>query len=147
MSSSSTPSLANQWGKSQDNKEAHTRYEIDSPYTPLLDKDMTNDEDELVPTCPPHEPSSPQGRELVTMDGIVGLLKQQLGPLTAHINRLSANVETLDAKYGIIKVAMDQRLDKMESKVDGTMERIDKLEDFVQHTEDNNTKVDKLIKE
>ena len=81
MSSSSTPSLANPWSKSQDNKEARTRYEIDSPYTPLLDKDMTNDEDELVPTCPPDEPSSPQGRELVTMDGIAGLLKKTTWPI------------------------------------------------------------------
>ena len=47
---------------------------------PLLDKDMTHDEDELVPTCPPYEPCSPQGRELVTMDGIANFLKQQLGP-------------------------------------------------------------------
>jgi len=47
---------------------------------PLLDKDMTHDEDELVPTCPPDEPCSPQGRELVTMDGIANFLKQQLGP-------------------------------------------------------------------
>ena len=35
----------------------------------------------------------------------------------------------------------------MESKVDGTMERIEKLEDFVQQTKENNTKVDQLIKE
>ena len=147
MSSSSVPNLANPWSKLQDNKKARTRYEIDSPYTPLLDKDMTHDEDELVPTCPPNEPFSPQGRELVTMDGIANLLKQQLGPLTAHINTLSANVETLDAKYGNIKVAMEQRLENMESKVDGTMERIEKLEDFVQQTKENNTKVDQLIKE
>ena len=99
----------------------NVRYEIDSPYTPLLDKDMTHDENELVPTCPPNDPFSPQGRELVTMEGIASLLKQQLGPLTAHINRLSANVETLDAKYGNmkLKMAMEQRLDKMESKVGG----------------------------
>ena len=147
MSFSSVPNLANPWSKLQDNKKARTRYEIDSPYTPLLDKDMTHDEDDLVPTCPPNEPFSRQGRELVTMDGIANLLKQQLGPLTAHINTLSANVETLDAKYGNIKVAMEQRLEKMESKVDGTMERIEKLEDFVQHTKENNTKVDQLIKE
>lgn len=131
MSSSSTPNLANPWGKLQDSKKARTRYEIESPYTPLLDKDMQNDEDELVPTCPPDEPFSPQGRELVTMDGIANLLKQQLGPLTAHINRLSANVETFDAKYGNINLAMEQRLEKMESQVDGTKERIEKLEDFV----------------
>ena len=98
---------------------------------------MTHDEDQLVPTCPPNEPCLPQGKDLVTMDGIATLLKQQLGPLTAHINRLSANVETLealDAKYGNIKMAMEQRLEKMESTVDGTMEQIEKLEDFVQHT-------------
>ena len=35
----------------------------------------------------------------------------------------------------------------MESKIDGTMERIEKLEDFVQQTKENNTKVDQLIKE
>jgi len=73
------------------------------------------------------------------MDEIASLLKQQLGPLTAHINRLSANVETLealDAKYGNIKMAMEQRLEKMESTVDGTMEQIEKLEDFVQHTKE-----------
>ena len=44
-------------------------------------------------------------------------------------------------------MAMEQRLDKMESKIDGTMERIEKLEDFVQQTKENNTKVDQLIKE
>ena len=147
MSSSSTPNLANPWGKLQDSKKARTRYEIESPYTPLLDKDMQNDEDELVPTCPPDEPFSPQGRELVTMDGIANLLKQQLGPLTAHINRLSANVETLDAKYGNINLAMEQRLEKMESQVDGTKERIEKLENFVHQMKENTTNVDKMIKE
>jgi len=44
---------------------------------------------------------------------------------------VSANVESFDAKYGNIKIAMEQRLDKMESHVDGTKERIEKLEGFV----------------
>ena len=67
------------------------------------------------------------------MDGTAGLLKQHVGPLTAHINRLSANVETFDAKYGHIKIAMEECLDKMESHVDGIKERIEKLEGFVHH--------------
>ena len=103
--------------------------------------------DELVPTCPPDGPFAPQGHELVTLDGIASLLKQHVGPLTAHINRLSANVDTFDAKYGNIKIAMEQRLDKMESHVDGTKERIEKLEGFVHQMKENNTNVDNLIKE
>ena len=42
---------------------------------------------------------------------------------------------------------MGQRLDKMESKVDGTMERVEKFEAFVHRLKENNTNMDKLIKE
>lgn len=42
---------------------------------------------------------------------------------------------------------MEQCLNKIQSQVDGTKERIEKLEDFVHHMKENNTNVDKLIQE
>ena len=62
------------------------------------------------------------------------------------LNAIKKSIHSLQ-RLDLFKMAMKQRLEKMESKVDGTMARIEKLEDFVQQTKENNTKVDQLIKE
>ena len=72
-----------------ENKKARTRYGTESPFTPLLQEEkdkeyerMADEEEELVPTCPPpmDSPSAKVPTEAVTMDGIATLLQQQLGP-------------------------------------------------------------------
>ena len=49
------------------------------------------------------------------MDGIATLLQQQLGPITANINALNAGVQMLDAKYGDLRSAVENRLKDMEA--------------------------------
>ena len=63
---------------------------------------MADEEEELVPTCPPpvDSPVAEVPSGTVTMHVIAALLKQQLGPITANINALNAGVQMLDAKYG-----------------------------------------------
>ena len=86
--------------------------------------------DELVPTCPPDGPFAPQRHELVTLDRIASLFETTCWPVDGPHQQSEC---TFDTKYGNIKIAMEQRLDKMESHVDGTKKRIEKLEVFVHH--------------
>ena len=118
-----------------ENKKARTRYGTESPFTPLLQEEkdkqyerMADEEEELVPTCPPplESPKEEIHPGNVTMDGIAALLKQQFGPITANINALSAGVQMLDAKYGDLTTAVENRLKEMESRMDVTQAQVAK---------------------
>ena len=82
----------------------------------------------------------------VTMDGIAALLKQQFGPITANINALSAGVQMLDAKYGGLTTAVENRLKEMESRMDVTQAQVAKMDELVQHLNEEMSQVEGLIK-
>ena len=82
----------------------------------------------------------------VTMDGIAALLKQQFGPITANINALSAGVQMLDAKYGDLTTAVENRLKEMESRMDVTQAQVAKMDELVQHLNEEMSHVEGLIK-
>ena len=100
------------------------------------------DEQELVPTCPPpmSSPSAKVPIEAVTMDGIAALLQQQLGPITASINALNAGVEMLDAKSGE-RSAAENRLKDMEARMDATQTQVAKMHELMQHLYKRNKKL------
>eukprot|EP00434_Breviolum_minutum_P039610 symbB.v1.2.035178.t1/scaffold4680.1/size38694/1 len=150
-----TVNLSNPWGKMAENKKARTRYGTESPFTPLLQEEkdkeyerMADEEEELVPTCPPpvESPKEEFHPGNVTMDGIAALLKQQLGPITANINALSAGVQMLDAKYGDLTTAVENRLKEMESRMDVTQAQVAKMDELVQHLNEEMSQVEGLIK-
>ena len=150
-----TVNLSNPWGKMAENKKARTRYGTESPFTPLLQEEkdkeyerMADEEEELVPTCPPpvESPKEEIHPGNVTMDGIAALLKQQLGPITANINALSAGVQMLDAKYGDLTTAVENRLKEMESRMDVTQAQVAKMDELVQHLNEEMSQVEGLIK-
>ena len=150
-----TVNLSNPWGKMAENKKARTRYGTESPFTPLLQEEkdkeyerMADEEEELVPTCPPpmDSPSAKVPTEAVTMDGIATLLQQQLGPITANINALNAGVQMLDAKYGDLRSAVENRLKDMEARMDVTQAQVAKMDELLQHLHEENSKVEGLIK-
>ena len=152
---SPTGKLSNPWGKMSENKKARTRYGTESPFTPLLQEEkdkeyarMADEEEELVPTCPPpvDSPMAEVPSGTVTMDGIAALLKQQLGPITANINALNAGVQMLDAKYGDLRSAVENRLREMEARMDVTQAQVAKMDELVQHLHEETTKVEGLIK-
>ena len=145
-----TVNLSNPWSKMAENKKARTRYGTESPFTPLLQEEkekeyarMDDEEEELVPTCPPpvESPKDEIHPGNVTMDGIATLLKQQLGPITANINALSAGVQMLDAKYGDLRTAVENRLKEMESRMDVTQAQVAKMDELVQHLHEGMTQV------
>ena len=147
--------LSNPWSKMAENKKARTRYGTESPFTPLLQEEkdkeyarMDDEEEELVSTCPPpvESPKDEIHPGNVTMDGIATLLKQQLGPITANINALSAGVQMLDAKYGDLRTAVENRLKEMESCMDVTQAQVAKMDELVQHLHEGMTQVEGLIK-
>ena len=80
------------------------------------------------------------------MDGIATLLQQQLGPITANINALNAGVQMLDAKYGDLRSAVENRLKDMEARMDVTQAQVAKMDDLLQHLHEENSKVEGLIK-
>ena len=138
-----------------ENKKARTRYGTESPFTPLFQEEkdkeyarMDDEEEELVPTCPPpvESPKDEIHPGNVTMDGIATLLKQQLGPITANINALSAGVQMLDAKNGDLRTAVENRLKEMESRMDVTQAQVAKMDELVQHFHEGMTQVEGLIK-
>ena len=152
---SPTVNLSNPWGKIAENKKARTRYGTESPFTPLLQEEkdkeyerMADEEEELVPTCPPpvESPKEEIHPGNVTMDGIAALLKQQLGPITANINALSAGVQMLDAKYGDLTLAVENRLKEVESRMDVIQAQVAKMDELVQHLNEEMSQVEGLIK-
>ena len=73
-------------------------------------------------------------------------MKQQLGPITANINALSAGVQMLDAKYGDLRTAVENRLKEMESRMDVTQAQVAKMDELEQHLHEGMTQVEGLIK-
>ena len=150
--------LSNPWGKMTENQKARTKYGAQSPFTPLLQEDKEKEyadmereeeqEEEFVPTCPPPMdiPSAKVATEAVTMDGIVTLLQQQLGPITANINALNAGVQLLDAKYRNLRSALENWPKDMETRMDVTQAQVDKMDELLQHLREENSKVEDLIK-
>ena len=154
---SSSGKLSSPWGKMTENKKARTRYGAQSPFTPLLQEEKEKEyarmeeeeqEEELVPTCPPpmDSPSAKVPTEAVTMDGIATLLQQQLGPITANIYALNAGVQMLDAKYGDLRSAVENRLKDMEARMDVTQAQVAKMDELLQHLHEESSKVEGLIK-
>ena len=141
-----------------ENQKARTKYGAQSPFTPLLQEDKEKEyadmereeeqEEEFVPTCPPPMdiPSAKVATEAVTMDGIVTLLQQQLGPITANINALNAGVQLLDAKYRNLRSALENWPKDMETRMDVTQAQVDKMDELLQHLREENSKVEDLIK-
>eukprot|EP00434_Breviolum_minutum_P033194 symbB.v1.2.029371.t1/scaffold3207.1/size61170/7 len=150
---SSSANLSNPWGKMTENKKARTRYGAQSPFTPPLQEEKEKEyarmeeeeqeEEELVPTCPPpmDSPSAKVPTEAVTMDGIATLLQQQLGPITANINALNAGVQMLDAKYGDLRSAVENRLKDMEARMDVTQAQVAKMDELLQHLHEESSRL------
>ena len=104
---------------------------------------MPDEKEKFVPTCPlPMDRLStkvPMGT--VTTDGIATLSQQEFGPITANINALNADVQMLDAKYGDLRSAVENRLKDMEACMDVTHIQVAKMDELREHLHDESQRL------
>ena len=112
---------SNPWEKSGREGNGRTRYGINSPYTPLLDKE----DEELVPTCPPRDAESVSGNE-VSLEALAGIVRQEI----------NAAVTPMHSQLSSLQVTLGARMDQVENVLHKHDLQIQKFEQYMADTVD-----------
>ncbi|CAE8592202.1 unnamed protein product, partial [Polarella glacialis] len=116
--------------------------------SPLNELDGEEEDDELRQASPPRQPNFEVNEVTspVSMKGIAALLRNELTPMATSIEDVRQGLQTLTIKLTDVQKVLEERLGKIERRMDMTGLRIDTLEHLVDQASKSSCQMDSELR-